>query len=64
MDLVEVLLSKCIEKYGETISGVSDDEFYGIVPKLLVIEYMEAVRKTEHFYSKTLFFKSQSYILL
>lgn len=53
MDLIEVLLSKCIEKYEEAISGVSNDEFYGIVPKLLVVEYMKAVRKTEHFYSKT-----------
>lgn len=52
MDLVEVLLSKCIEKYEEAISGVSDDEVYGVVPKLLVIEYMEAIRKTKHFYSK------------
>lgn len=53
MDLIEVSLSKCIEKYKEAISGVSDDDFYGIVPKLLVVEYMKAVRKTEHFYSKT-----------
>lgn len=60
MNLVEVLLSKCIEKYEEAISGVSDDEFYGTVPKLLVIEYMEAVRKTEHFYSKT-YIKSWDY---
>ena len=62
MNLVKVLLSKCIEKYNEAISRVSDDEFYGIVPKLLVIEYMEAVRKTEHFYSKT-YIKSWDYHL-
>lgn len=60
MDLVEVLLSRCIEKYEEAISGVSDDEFYGTVPKLLIIEYMEAVRKTKHFYSKT-YIKSWNY---
>lgn len=50
MDLVEVLLSKCIEKYEEAISGVSDDKFYGTAPKLLVIEHVKAVRKTKHFY--------------
>ena len=60
MDLVEVLLSKCIEKYEKAISGISDDEFYGTVPRLLVIEYMEAVKKTEHFYSKT-YIKSWDY---
>lgn len=53
MGLVEVLLSKCIEKYEEATSGVSDDKFYGTVPKLLIIEHMEATRKTKHFYSKT-----------
>lgn len=52
MDLVEVILSKCVEKYEETISGVSDDEINGIVPKLLVIEYVQAIRKTKPFYSK------------
>ena len=62
MDLIEVLLSKCIEKYEEAVSGVSDDEFYGTVPKLLVVEYMKAVRKTEHFYSKT-YVKSWDYHL-
>ena len=62
MDLMEVLLSKCIEKYEEAVSGVSDDEFYGTVPKSLVVEYMKAVRKTEHFYAKT-YVKSWDYHL-
>lgn len=62
MNLVEGLLSKCIEKYEEAISRGSDDEFYGTVPKLLIIEYMEAVRKTKHFYSKT-YVKSWDYRL-
>lgn len=52
MDLVEVLLSKCVEKYEAEISVVSDDEIYGIVPKLLVIEHMEAIRNKKHSYSK------------
>lgn len=60
MDFIEILLSKCIEKYEEAISGVSDDEFYGKVSKLLVVEYMEAVRKTGRFYSKT-YVKSWDY---
>lgn len=62
MNLVEILLSKCIEKYEETILGDSDDEFYGTVPKLLIIEYMDAVRKTKHSYSKT-YVKSWDYHL-
>ena len=62
MNLIEALLSKCIEKYEEAVSGVSDDEFYGTVPRLMVVEYMEAVRKTEHFYAKT-YVKSWDYHL-
>ena len=62
MELVEVLLSKCVEKYEEAISGIPDDKFYGTVPKMLVIEYVEAVRKTKPFYSKK-YIKSWDYHL-
>ncbi len=60
MDKVDVLIKKCIEKYEKVRLDIGDDKSYGTAPEWLIIEYINAVRKTEHHYRKK-YIKSWNY---
>lgn len=54
MELEKVVLNKCIQFFEELVTAHEDDDFYGKLPRYMIIEYSDARRMTEHFYKKTL----------
>lgn len=61
MDISETMIKMCIEKYEEFICGVSDDKFYGVVPKCLIIEHFTYPSKKVNYFKKTTYLKSWNY---
>jgi hypothetical protein len=57
MELERIMINKCIEYFKAVNSESNDDseiDKYGRPPKTLIIEYYDAVRRTEHHYKQTL----------
>lgn len=54
MKLENVLINKCIEFFNIIVLNNEQDDDYGKLPQCLIIEYNEAMRKTEHHYKLTL----------
>lgn len=55
MELENVLINKCIEFFNVFIINIqNNNNGYGKLPQYLIIEYNEAVRRTEHHYKLTL----------
>lgn len=54
MELKNVLMNKCIEFFNAVVCNNKDNDYYGKLPRCLIIEYKDAVRRTEHHYKLTL----------